>query len=222
MPELKIKDIRLPELRLPEMSRDDIAKALGEARKEMTEVRKDLKDFRRDFEAPKVEAPSIEMPTIEDAKAMITDARKAAKQARKSAKEAGRKVGKDVTKAAQEVGIVDRPSRMPFVLAGLVTLGLVAWALMNSPRLRERLQSAAETARTKMNERRDADHDQPMAFDAAARAGVEPSPFDDAIPSSDSPFSEPPSDLPAGLGKSKGIGKTNGSNTVAPDEATHA
>jgi hypothetical protein len=222
MPELKIKDIRLPELRLPEMSRDDIAKALGEARKEITEVRKELNDFRRDFEAPKVEAPSIEMPSIEDAKAMITDARKAAKQARKNAREAGRKVGKDVTRAAQDAGIVERPSRVPFVLAGIVTLGLVAWALMNSPRLRERLQSAAETARTKVNERRDTDHDRPVAYDAASRAGVEPSPFDDAIPATDSPFSEPPSDLPAGLGKTKGIGKTNGSNTIVSDEATPA
>ncbi len=39
MPELNLKelrkDLRIPELRLPEMSRDDIAKALGEARKEI-------------------------------------------------------------------------------------------------------------------------------------------------------------------------------------------
>ena len=44
MPELNLKDLRsrFPELRLPEMSRDDIAKALGEARKEIKDVRKDL------------------------------------------------------------------------------------------------------------------------------------------------------------------------------------
>ncbi|MGH2473888.1 MAG: hypothetical protein ACRDIL_01385, partial [Candidatus Limnocylindrales bacterium] len=88
--------------------------------------------------------------------------------------------------------------------------------------LKQRVQSAAEAARTRMNERRDWEQDEPLAFDAAQPAGVEPSPFDDAIPSSDSPFAEPPSDLPKGLGKTKAIGKTNGSNKIVPDEATHA
>src|SRR5215210_8291458 len=49
MPELHLRD-RLPELKLPEMSRDDIAKALGEARRELVEVRKDLNEFRKEFE----------------------------------------------------------------------------------------------------------------------------------------------------------------------------
>ena len=215
MPELKFKDIRLPELRLPEMSRDDIAKALGEARKEMVEVRRDLKELRRDFEMPKVEMPAVDLPSMEDARAIVDDARKAARVARKGAKDAGRKMTKEVKSAAQDAGIVERSSRVPFVLAGLVTLGLVAWALLNSPRIKERIRVGAEQARARMAERRDHDADT-HAFDAAERAGVDASPFDDAIPTVDSPFTEPPTDLP------KGLGKTNGNRTMAPDKATHA
>ncbi|MGZ9277265.1 MAG: hypothetical protein ACXW4L_09110 [Candidatus Limnocylindrales bacterium] len=217
MPELKLKDIRLPVLRLPEMSRDDIAKALGEARKEMIEVRRDLKEFRRDFEMPKIEMPAVDMPSMDDARAIVDDARKAARDARKGAKDAGRKMTKEVKSAAQDAGIVQRSSRVPFVLAGLVTLGLVAWALLNSPRIKERIRVGAEQAKARMAERRDHERDDDThAFDAAERAGVDPSPFDDAIPATDSPFMEPPTDLP------KGLGKTNGNRTMAPDEATHA
>ncbi len=223
MAELKFKDIRLPELKLPEMSRDDIAKALGETRKELVGVRKDLSEFRREFEMPKVELPkasAVEMPTVDEARAMVKDAQKAARQAAKdagkSARKATNKMGKEVTRAAQDAGLVDRPSRLPFILAGLVTLGLVAWALMNSPRLKERIKAAADEARTKMADRGDAEWDSPRAFDAATTAGVEPSTYEGALSSTDSPFEEPPSDLP------KGLGKTNGSRTLDPNEATHA
>lgn len=219
MPELRLKDIRLPELRLPEMSRDDIAKALGDARKEMVEVRRDLNEFRREFQMPKVDVSNVEMPSLADARAIVDDARKAArdagKEAGKGAKKAGRKMTKEMKAAAEDAGIVKRSSRMPFVLAGLVTLGLVAWALLNSPRIKERIRVGAEEARSRMAERRDHDDDT-RAFAAAERADVESSPFDDAIPTADSPFNEAPTDLP------KGLGKTNGSHTLAPDEATHA
>ena len=74
MPELNLRnlrrDFRLPELRLPEMSRDDIAKALGEARKELRDVRKDLQEFRRDFEMPKVDVTIDEAPRLDVAKAV--------------------------------------------------------------------------------------------------------------------------------------------------------
>jgi hypothetical protein len=87
--------------------------------------------------------------------------------------------------------------------------------LLNSPRIKERIRLGAEQARARMAERHDHDDDT-HAFDAAERAGVDPSPFDEAIPTADSPFMEPPTDLP------KGLGKTNGNRTMVPDEATHA
>ena len=117
MPELKLRE-RLPELKLPEMSRDDIAKALGEARKELGEVRKDLNEFRKEIEVPRVDVSKIdpskfEMPNIDYAKEF--------RDARNDLKDAGKQMSKNARKAAQDAGLVKRPSRLPFVIAGAVT-----------------------------------------------------------------------------------------------------
>ena len=198
MPDLKMKDLRkdlrLPELRLPEMSRDDIAKALGEARKELAEVRRDLNDFRRDLEMPKVDLAAVDVPKVDlskvDVSKMSKDARKMSKDARKSARE-----------AAQRAGLVKGPSRLPFVLVGLATLGLVAWAFA-TPGVKARIRDAARQVREQMNQRRtawDLDDDT-RAFDAATAAPVMASTYSESISTSDSPFAEPPTDLPEGLG----------------------
>ena len=106
------KDFRLPELRLPEMSRDDIAKALGEARKELSEVRRDLNEFRREFEMPRVDLAAVEMPKVDMPKVDMAkvgkDARKIGKDARKNAKQ-----------AAQKAGLVRWPSRSRSCWSGL-------------------------------------------------------------------------------------------------------
>ena len=56
------------------------------------------------------------------------------------------------------------------------------------------------------------DEAEPYAFDAAAPKPVESSAFADSTSDHDSPFAEPPSDLPDGLGK------TNGKRTTTSDE----
>ena len=212
MPELNLKDLRkdlrLPELHLPEMSRDDIAKALGEARKELRGVRKDLEDFRRDFEMPRVD-PTVDIDKVADgarqgAKQVAETAKQSAKDASKQAKEASKQVAKSAREAAESAGLVtrNRLPRLPFVLAGLVTLGLVSWALINSPSVKLRLRESAQRARERMAERRtawDLDDDT-RAFDAAKTAGVKSSVYSDSIDSADSPFTEPPAPLPEGLG----------------------
>jgi hypothetical protein len=156
MPELNLKelrkDLRIPELRLPEMSRDDVAKALGEARKEIVEVRKDLNEFRREFEMPKVDLTKVDLSKVEMPKVDLSavelpkvDVAKMSDSARKSARQ-----------AAERAGIVaKRRSRLPFVVLGIVTFGLVAWA-MSSPSLKTRMRDAAERARQRMAERRSA------------------------------------------------------------------
>jgi hypothetical protein len=216
MPELNLKDIRkdfrLPELRLPEMSRDDIAKALGEARKELSEVRRDLNEFRREFEMPRVDPTAVELPKVDMAK-VSKDAEKLGKDARKMAKDAR----KSATQAAQKAGLVRRPSRIPFVLVGLATLGLVAWALA-TPGVKARLREAAQQARERMAERRtawDLD-DETRAFDAAAPAGVKPSPYKASVEPVASPFSEPPTELPEGLGA------TGETHTIETDQPARA
>ncbi|HEX2470083.1 MAG TPA: hypothetical protein VHK05_05795 [Candidatus Limnocylindrales bacterium] len=220
MPELNLKDLRkdlrLPELRLPEMSRDDIAKALGEARKELRGVRKDIEDFRREFEMPRVDLAAVDMdkvtgPAREGAKQVTDTAKQSARQASKQAKEASKQVAKGAREAAESAGLVkpNRMRRMPFVLAGLVTIGLVAWALLNSPSVKVRLRDSAQRARERMNERRtawDLDDDT-RAFDAAKTAGVKSSAYSDSIDSADSPFAEPPAPLPEGLGTEGGARK---------------
>ena len=197
MPELNLRNIRrefrLPELRLPEMSRDDIAKALGEARKELREVRKDLQDFRREFELPKVDVTTTEVARVDVAK--VADN---AKQVADNAKQG-------VMQAAQAAGLVKpRPSRSrrPFVVASLVTLGVLGIALLNSPAMKTRIRDSAQRARERMAARRtswDID-DEAHAFDASRPAGVEASAYSGYIGSSDSPYAEPPSKLPEGLG----------------------
>ncbi len=200
MPDLHLRE-RLPELKLPEMSRDDIAKALGEARKELGEVRKDLNEFRRELEVPrmdlsKVDPSKFEMPNI--------DVGKEIRDARKDLRDAGKYMAKNARSAAQDVGLVKRPSRLPFVIAGAVTLGLVGWALANSPSIRARIRMAVQQLQDKMAERRAAWDEEPHAFDAAVPVPVQPSTFADATSDKDSPFAEPPSDTPEGFGKTNG------------------
>ena len=224
MPELNLKDIRkdfrLPELRLPEMSRDDIAKALGEARKELREVRKEIEEFRREFEMPRVDLTAVEMPQVDMDK--VTDsAKQASKQVADGAKKGAKQVAKGARGAAESAGLVkpaNRLPRAPFILAGIVTLGMVGWALINSPSVKARLRESAQKARERMAERRtawDLDDDT-RAFDAAATAGGKPSAYSDALESPNSPFTEPPAPLPKGLGTD---GETHSIETDTPARA---
>ena len=196
MPDLHLRE-RLPELKLPEMSRDDIAKALGETRKELGEVRKDLSEYRREVEVPRMDLSKIEMPNI--------DIGKEIRDARKDLKDAGKYMAKNARSAAQDAGLVKRPSRLPFVIAGAITIGLVGWALANSPSIKARLQLAAKQMQEKMAARRaEWEDEDPHAFDAAVPVPVQPSIYADATSDTDSPFAEPPSDTPDGFGKTNG------------------
>lgn len=209
MPELHLKDIRLPELKLPEMSRDDIAKALGETRKELVEVRKDLNEFRRELEVPRVDLARIdpskfEMPNIDVAKEF--------REAKKDLRDAGKHMAKNARSAAQDAGLVERPSRVPFVIAGAITLGLVGWALANSPSIKARLRFYAQQLQDRMAAgRAEWGEDEPRAFDAGVPAPVQSSAYSDSTSTTDSPFAEP-------AGEVDKFGKTNGSHTIESDE----
>ena len=209
MPELNLRnirrDFRLPELRLPEMSRDDIAKALGDARKELREVRKDLQEFRREFELPKVDPSTAEAPRVDVAK-VVDVVEDGAKQVADGAKQMADSAKQGVLQAVQAAGLAKSPasrrSRKPFLVAGAMTLGVLGLALINSPGMKARLRDSAQRARERMAARRsgwDLD-DETRAFDAARPAGVEPSTYSGAIDPADSPFTEPPTELPEGLG----------------------
>ena len=202
MPELNLKDLRsrLPELRLPEMSRDDIAKALGDARKDIRDVRKELADFRQDFEMPR-SIPAVDLSSV-DVEKIANGAKDGAKQVADTARGNAMQVAKEARKAAENAGLIERrrTRRVPLIFAGLVTLGLVTWAFANSPSVKMRLREGAQRARDRMNERRSTWDEDARAFDAAPTAGVGSSTYSDALDTADSPFAEPPTQLPEGLG----------------------
>ena len=178
MPDLRLNEIRLPELHLPEMSRDDIVQAVNDKRRDINDKARDI-DLSR-FDPRRIELPEVDLSKID--------------------------VQKAVTEAAQSAGIArrDRMPRLPFVIGGLVTMALVAFAVITNPRIKPRLDDMARKAKASFDERRarwDADHDadlEPRAFDAAVAVPVESSAFSDSAPAG-SPF-DGPADLPAGFG----------------------
>jgi hypothetical protein len=213
MPELNLsklrRDLRLPELRLPEMSRDDIAKALGDTRKELREVRQDLQQFRREFEMPRIDEAAADVAKMVDVNKIADGAKSMAENAKSG-----------VMQAVEAAGLAKpatRRSRRPFLVAGIVSLGVVGFALLNSPGVKQRLRDGAQRARERMDARRASwdVEEEPHAFDAAKPAGVQPSAYGDSLHTTDSPFAEPPTDLPDGLGE-------NGTQPIEEDATARA
>lgn len=168
-------DLRLNELRLPELHLPEMSR---------DDIVQAVNDKRRDIDLSRFDPRRIELPEVDLSK---IDVQKA------------------VTEAAQSAGIVRRDrTRLPFVIGGLVTLALVAYAVVTNPRIKPRLDDLARKAKASFDERRarwDADRGsdvEPRAFDAAVAVPVESSAFSDAAPAG-SPY-DGPSDLPAGFG----------------------
>ncbi|MEJ7748047.1 MAG: hypothetical protein WKF56_02020 [Candidatus Limnocylindrales bacterium] len=170
MPGLKMPDVRMPELHLPEMNRDDIGRALGEARRELGDLRRDLDSMRRDVEIPKVDLSRIDVPKA------VTNAAISAGIVKK------------------------KTSRLPLAIGALVTAAVVGVALINSPALTSRVRAAIQALRERLNGGRGDDQSSdPYAFDAAMPMPVESSPYSDDLTGGASPF-DGPTDLPSGLG----------------------
>jgi hypothetical protein len=193
MPTLRIREVRLPELHLPEMSRDDISRAFDGARRDLDLSKLNPKDVEiPEIDLTKVEVPKIDLSKVEVPKIDLTkiDLPKV-----------------DLTKAvvaATTLGRTSRRPRLPFVLGGLITLGLVGYALMTSPTVRPKLEDLGRRIRQRIEERRAmmqerAEHD-PIAFDAAVAVPIQPSAYASSAPGDGSPF-DGSSDLPDGLGE---------------------
>jgi hypothetical protein len=183
MPTLRIREVRLPELHLPEMSRDDIGRAIGDATRDIDLSRLDP----RGKDMPEIDLSKIELPKIDLKKIDLS--------------------GIDIPKAVATASAMrgkSRRSRLPFVVGGLITLGLVGFALMSSPAVRPRLTSLGQRLKEKVDERRAAmdarrDADEAHAFDAAVAVPIERSAFASSAPKNGSPF-DGSSELPEGLG----------------------
>jgi hypothetical protein len=173
MPALRLREVQMPELHLPEMSRDDIARVIGDARREVDIRRLDP----RHMDLPEIEMPKVDLSSVDLPKAL--------------------------TNAAEAVGIGrgSRRSRAPFVIGGLITLALIGFALLTSPMVRPRLTELGQKMKQRIDARRSADVEdaEPHAFDAAIAVPIKPAAFADDAPADGTPFGGS-SDLPAGLG----------------------
>ena len=178
MPTLRIREVRLPELHLPEMSREDISRAIGDATRDIDLSRLDP----RGKELPEIELPKVDLKKIDLS-------------------------GIDLPKAVASASALrggSRRSRVPFVIGGLITLGLVGYALMTSPTVRPRLTSLGQRLKERVDERRAAmearrEAEDAHAFDAAVAVPIEPAAFADSAPTNGSPY-DGSSELPEGLG----------------------
>lgn len=201
MPSLRIREVRLPELHLPEMSRDDISRAIGDATRDIDLSRLDPrgKDM-PEIDLPKIDLKKIDLSGIDLPKAV------ASASASASALRGGK-----------------RRSRVPFVIGGLITLGLVGYALMSSPTVRPRLQTLGQRVKEKVDEQRAAmaarrEAGEAHAFDAAVAVPIQPSAFSDSAPTNGSPF-DGSSELPEGFGADVASEAPNAYSALA-DETT--
>ena len=156
MPELRIRDSRIPELHLPEMSREDIARAIGDATK--------------DVDLSRLDPRKLDLPDMSD----IT-----------------RELSKvDVPAALATIGIVRRSPRprAPFIIGGLIALGVAAFAIARSPMVRPKLETFAQRAREEFDARRLAREERT----AIERRASEPQPVETYSPTPmSSPMSSP-------------------------------
>ncbi len=132
MPELPVKDVRLPELHLPEIDRDEIVRSLSE----IPLPKVDLSAI----ELPKVEAPAIDASKIElpriDLSAIDVE-----------------KMVAGVAAIARIGRPMARRSRWPLAIGAIVVVGLAAWVVLGSTAARERAGRTARTVRERIDAR---------------------------------------------------------------------
>jgi hypothetical protein len=153
MPDLPVKDAPLSAIHLPELKRDDIVRSLSEMHLPET-PKVDLPDAVAKFEWPRLDLSSIDIP-----KALAGVA------------------------AAANIGRRARRPRWPLAVGGLIIAGAVA-AVLSNEGVRARLANAVNRLRDRVMAMRkpsddilDIDVDDPIAFDAAETAAIEPPPF---------------------------------------------
>lgn len=163
MPELPVKDVRLPELHLPELKRDDILRALSDIPRPDVDLSK-IERPRMDLpdSVGKLRWPSIDLLSVDIGKAVAGAA------------------------AAAHIGRRTRRPRWPLAVGGLIVAGLATWAVLTNETVRSRLAGVANGVRERLDAMRSGDSDgldietdEPIAFDAAETHPIEPAPYAD-------------------------------------------
>ncbi|CAN5654226.1 hypothetical protein BH20CHL7_BH20CHL7_04230 [soil metagenome] len=170
MPTIRLDDVRLPELHLPEMSRDDITKAIGDARRDV--------DLSR-FDPRNVELPDIDLSRVDVPKAIAGAAAAAGLRPRQASRKP----------LVIGVAVVIGVAGFALLTSTAIRSRLAALATQARDRVAE-WRGSMDTF--------DAD-DEVVAFDAAETAGGTTSPFADSFAADASPF-DGPGPLPDGLG----------------------
>jgi hypothetical protein len=164
MPELPVKESRLPELHLPEIDRDDIARSLSEIKMP-------------DVDLSKLDRPRIELPkAISNFEWPRFDVSAA-----------------DIRKAVASVAVAahlrprPRQSRWPLAVGGLFVAGVATWAILSNEAHRARLANGASAVRNRLASMRSNDRDQleidpdeAIAFTAAETAPIDAPSYTDA------------------------------------------
>lgn len=211
MPEFTVKEVRLPELRLPEIKREDIVRSLSGVR--LPEV--DLAKARpAGMKVPAgIKVPAVNLNSADVARLMTAAAAVARftrpTPTRKSLLSRAFSRGTP-SPIARLLPQRRRRSRLPIALAVVVVGAMTAWAILRQPKVRQRLEEAATSARERFDAMRagqsgtQADVDVPIAFTAASTAPIQPDGFANATGDAAAPSGG--SDYPDGLGAISGEG----------------
>lgn len=168
-------ELRIKEVRLPELHLPEMSR---------DDISRTIGDAARDIDLTRLDPRRLDLPDFSGI---------------------GRELSKiDVPKAVATATTLGRTrrSRLPFVIGGLLTLGLVAFAVATSPILRPRLEAAAQRARERFDEiraERMAGEDA-HAFDAAVAVPIQPAAFSADAPVDGTPF-DGSAPLPEGFGE---------------------
>lgn len=170
MPDLSLKGVRMPELRLPEMSRDDIGRAIGDARRDVDLSRLDPR---------RVDLSGVKLPDVDLPRAVTSAAQSAG-------------IIKRPSRVPMVIG--------GLIIAALVAIAAAMSPVLRPKidDAARRLKTAMQARRDAMHED-ESDADDAHAFDAAQVAPIESSALADEVSSDATPF-DGGSSLPEGLG----------------------
>lgn len=177
MPDLSIKGVRKPDLHLPEMSRDDIARALEGARRDVDLTR---------FDPRRLEMPDFDLSKL-DVPAAVTSAARSAGLVKQRRSRTPLIIGGLIVAALVAIAAAMSPAIRPKLDAA-----------------GRRLRAAVQERRDAMRDEDLFDESDDMvedarAFDAAVAVPIEPAAFSADAPENGSPF-DGSSELPDGLG----------------------
>jgi hypothetical protein len=173
MPEITVKEVRLPELHLPEIKRDEIIRTLSGVRH--PEV--DRAKARR----PKIKVPAVTL-TSSDVGKLVAAVAAVARFARPTPSRGrwltGPFGGRSRSPIARIVQPRPRRSRWPIAFGAIIVAAFCAWALLRRPAVRQRVDEAARRARKRFDELRarevrpEGAADEPIALSVVATDGV--------------------------------------------------